>query len=241
MNYKFDKYKREGEYSFSLGIFPTFELLKNKLDKVVCVLVHSKLNKSDDTKKLLNICKENSIKIIEDDKQIGKLSDKDNCYVVGVFKKYKSRSTGNKHIVLDNPSDMGNLGTIMRTMLGFGIRDLIVTTPCADYFNPKVVRASMGAVFSLNIIEYSSIEDYIKENTFDKFFFMLNGKKNLGDFETPRENYSLIFGNEARGLDNSLLNEKGTSVVIKHTDNIDSLNLPISVGMAIYEFNRKTF
>ena len=189
--------------------------------------------------KLFDICKKHNVKVIEDDKQIGKLSDKDNCFVIGVFKKYKNQLSGNKHIVLDNPSDMGNLGTIMRTMLGFGIRDLIVTTPCADYFNPKVVRASMGAVFSLNIIEYLSIEDYIKENTFDKFFFMLNGKKNLGDFETPRENYSLIFGNEARGLDNDLLNEKGTSVLIKHTNNIDSLNLPISVGMAIYEFNHK--
>jgi TrmH family RNA methyltransferase len=48
----------------------------------------------------------------------------------------------------------------------------------------------------------------------------------------------LVFGNEAKGLDDSFLKE-GTSVVIKHTNNIDSLNLPIAVGIAIYEFSKK--
>ena len=68
---------------------------------------------------------------------------------------------------------------------------------------------------------------------------MLNGENNLGNFETPNENYALVFGNEARGLDDRLLKANGKSVLIKHTNNIDSLNLPISVGMAIYEFNHK--
>lgn len=236
---KFDKYKRESEYSFSLGIFPTFELIKKKTKQVECVFVHSKLKQGEDIDKLFAICKKFSIDVIQDDKQIGKLSDKDNCYVVGVFRKYKSKLVGNKHIVLDNPSDMGNLGTIMRTMLGFGIKDLIVTTPCVDYFSPKVVRASMGAVFSLNIVEYENIDKYLQSNKLSKYFFMLNGKNNLGEFITPNDNYALVFGNEARGLDNKLLEADGKSVVIKHTDNIDSLNLPISVGMAIYEFNRQ--
>lgn len=236
---KFDKYKRDGEYSFSLGIFPTFELINKRPGQVECVLVHSKLKQGEDIDKLFAVCKKHNIEIVQDDKQINKLSDKDNCFVIGVFRKYSSSLVGNKHIVLDNPSDMGNLGTIMRTMLGFGIKDLVVTTPCVDYFNPKVVRASMGAIFSLNIKEYDSIDDYLNSNSFDKYFFMLNGKYNLGNFETPNDNYALVFGNEARGLDNRLLDAKGQSVVIKHTNNIDSLNLPISVGMAIYEFNHK--
>lgn len=67
---------------------------------------------------------------------------------------------------------------------------------------------------------------------------MLNGKNELEKFYAPSDNYSLIFGNEARGLDGNLI-DKGESVVIRHTKNIDSLNLPISVGMAIYEFNKR--
>ena len=234
---KFDKYKRESEYSFSLGIFPTFELINKKTEQVECVFVHSKLKHGEDIDKLFKLCKKHNIEVIQDDKQISKLSDKDNCFVVGVFRKYSNKLQGNRHVVLDNPSDMGNIGTIMRTMLGFGVKDLVVITPCVDYFSPKVVRASMGAVFSLNVVEFSSIDEYLNSNNLDKYFFMLNGKYNLGSFETPKDNYALVFGNEARGLDNRLLNANGKSVVIKHTDNIDSLNLPISVGMAIYEFN----
>ena len=149
---KFEKYRRELNISYSLGIFPTFELVKQKSEQVLCVITHSKLIKSDDVKKLFDMCKNANIEIIEDDKSINKISNKENCFVVGVFKKYTSLQKGDKQIVLDNPSDMGNLGTIMRTMLGFGIVDLIITKPCADIFNPKVIRASMGAIFSLNIV-----------------------------------------------------------------------------------------
>lgn len=237
---KFEKYKKDGDMSFSLGIFPTFELVNKKPDQVKCVLVHSKLKHGTDIDKLFDICKENNIPVLEDDKQINKLSDKDNCFVVGVFKKYQSNLSGNKHVVLDNPSDMGNLGTIIRTMLGFGLKDLVVITPCVDYFNPKVVRASMGAVFSMNIVEYPSLDDYLKSNNLKKYFFMLNGQQYLGNFETPKDRYALIFGNEARGLDNKYLDAEGESVLIKHTNNIDSLNLSISVGMAVYEFNHNS-
>ncbi len=235
---KYVKYTKESVVSYTFGLFPTFELLKHKLEQVECVITHSKLKTdSEDIKKLLNICKTNNISIFEDDKTINRLSDKENCFIVGVFRKYKSVSNCDKHIVLDNPSDMGNLGTIMRTMLGFGVTDLFVTTPCVDYFNPKVIRASMGAIFSLDVVELNNIYEYLNSSDKEKFLFMLNGKQNLGSFNTPKTNYALIFGNEARGLDKELVNA-GKSVLIKHQNTIDSLNLPISVGMAIYEFNK---
>lgn len=238
---RYEKYKKESDVSYSFGLFPTFELVKNKPEQIECVITHSKLKKdSEDVVKLFDILKNLNIEVVEDDKTINRLSDKENCYIIGVFKKYFAKISGTKHVVLDNPSDMGNLGTIMRTMLGFDIKNLIVTTPCVDYFNPKVVRASMGAVFSLNIVEFKDINEYLNSNKLEKYLFMLNGKNELGKFEAPKNNYALIFGNEARGLDKSLISA-GKSVVIKHGNNIDSLNLPISVGVAIFEFNKNNF
>ena len=173
----------------------------------------------------------------QDDRVINKISNKENCFVVGVFKKFNGKSSSDKHIVLVNPSDAGNMGTIMRTMLGFDITNLIVVRPCVDVFNPKVVRASMGAIFSLNIEEFENIDEYLKSNQNKKYFFMLNGKKILGNFKNTFEKFDLVFGNEASGLPEHLLNVD-ESVVIQHSKNIDSLNLPISVAMAIYEFNK---
>lgn len=235
---KFEKYDKNGEVSYSLGAYPTFELVKNKPKQVVCVLVHSKANATDELNKLKNLCKQNGIEIYEDDKSINRLSPKENCFVVGVFKKYSSSLSADKQIVLYNPSDMGNLGTIMRSMLGFGYTDLAIIKPAVDPFNPKVVRASMGAIFMLNVVEFEDVESYLKSNNFTKYFFMLNGKNQLGKFVCPIKNYALVFGNEAHGLPQNLLTA-GESVRIVHNNKIDSLNLPISVGMAIYEFNRE--
>ena len=239
-NFKIEKYKKESDYSFSFGAFPTFELIKNKPEQVVCLLLHSKLKISDDIQKLIDLCKSLKIEIKYDDKTINKIADKENCFVVGVFKKFVGKNVADTHIVLVNPSDMGNIGTIMRTMLGFGITNLNIVKPCVDVFNPKVVRASMGAIFSLNIVEFENVEEYLNSNNNKKYFFMLNGKKQLGRFNNEHKLFDLVFGNEASGLPEHLLNHD-ESVVIKHSNKIDSLNLPISVAMAIYEFNSKNF
>ena len=235
---KIEKYNKDRDYSFAFGAFPTFELIKNKSEQMICLLLHSKLKQTEDIKELIKLCNKKNIPIHNDDKVINKIVDKENCFVVGVFKKYSSNPQNGKHLVLVNPSDMGNMGTILRSALGFGYENINIIKPCVDIFNPKVVRASMGALFSLNICFYETVEDYLKSNKNKKYFFMLNGKKVLGKFETPTDNYDIVFGNEASGLPEWLINED-ESVVIKHASKIDSLNLPISVGMAMYEFNRK--
>lgn len=238
MEFKIEKYKKENDYSFTFGAFPTFELIKNKPNHAVCLLLHSKLKVSEDIQKLISLCDNLKIEIKYDDKTINKIADKENCFVVGVFKKFVGKNADDKHIVLVNPSDAGNIGTIMRTMLGFDMKNLIIVRPCVDVFNPKVVRASMGAIFSLNIVEFDNVDDYLKSNRNKKYFFMLNGKKSLGNFKNEHEKYDLVFGNEASGLPEHLI-DVDESVVINHSKNIDSLNLPISVAMAIYEFNKK--
>lgn len=238
LNFRLEKYNKDKEYSYTFGAFPTFELVKNRTKQVHAVLVHSKLKVSEDIQKLFELCKEQGIEVLQDDKTISRVTDKENCFVVGVFKKYDCKSTQNNRVVLVNPSDMGNMGTIMRTMLGFGVNELIVVRPCVDVFNPKVVRASMGALFSLNIVEVDSVQDYLKMSKNKKYFFMLNGKQTLGEFLPTKYKFDLVFGNEASGLPDELLDED-ESVVIRHSKNIDSLNLPISVGIALYEFSKK--
>ena len=57
--------------------------------------------------------------------------------------------------------DMGNLGIIMRTLLAFGYKDLAIVLTAADRFNPKTVRASMGAMFSIRIPEYNTFDEYL--------------------------------------------------------------------------------
>lgn len=231
-------YKKDVGYSYTLGAFPTYELLKARPEIVQKVVVHSSYTDQENLEKL---CDTNNIPIEINDKLLRKISDKENCYVAGIFNKYSDELRADRpHIVLVNPSNMGNLGTIIRTAVGFGIYDLAIILPGADIFNPKTVRASMGALFRLNHHLYSSFEEYQKEFRNHEFFtFMLNGEKPLTIKDCPKaELFSLIFGNEATGLDDSFL-EVGTSIIIPQSPDVDSLNLTIAVGIGAYVFTNQ--
>ena len=236
-----EKYKKDLNYSYTFGIFPTFELIKNTPEYVQKIMIHEKLKITQDIQNLINICKNKEIPVEFCTKQIEKLTDKENTLIVGVFNKFNSKIINNKnHIVLVNPSDMGNLGTIFRTSLGFNVTNIAIIKPCADIFNPKTIRASMGAIFSLNIELFDSFDDYfIKNKNQNMFPFMLQSNCPLQsiDDSVKKQPFSLIFGNEGSGLDEKFLSI-GKSIIIKHSNNIDSLNLPISVSIALYEFTK---
>lgn len=237
MDYK--KYKREDSISYCFGGFPTYELLKNKSEVVKEILIHEKIEDNEQTSSILSLAKKHNIKITKNGKLIEKLAQKGNVYIVGVFCKYEQKvDNSSNQVLLVNPSDMGNLGTIMRVMLGFGYTNLSIIKPCIDIFDPKVIRASMGSIFSMNIELFDSIEDFELVNSNYQYPFMLKAKTNLQELATRQTPHTLIFGNEAHGLNDLYLN-KGTPLLIKHSDKIDSLNLSMSVGIALYEFSKK--
>lgn len=232
------KYRKKDVRSYCFGAFPTFELLQARPEAAEMILVHSNA-KTELQDKLKRECEKAGVKILHSDKCVEKVRDKDNCLVVGVFQKYHCKlDHGANHVVLVNPGDMGNLGTIIRSCVGFGITNLAIIEPAADIFHPDTVRASMGALFKINFEMFPCFDRYDQEygEAREHYPFMLNGKYPLGTFEHPADkSYSLIFGNEASGLDAGYLHV-GKSVVIPHTHSIDSLNLSLAAGIGIYEF-----
>ena len=231
------KYKKEDLESYTLGTTLTLELLNKKREYVTRVYIHSKQEHNDIYNKIVKICNDSNIEIIASDKIINLLSDKENCYVIGVFKKFTTNISSNEnHIVLVNPSNMGNLGTIIRSSVGFGINNLIIIKPAVDIFNPKVIRSSMGAIFNVNFVYYDNFKEYIDSYKRNYYPFMLKAKNTL-DRVQKKEPYSLIFGPEASGLDDEFLNI-GTPILIKHKNTIDSLNLDNAVSIALYEFTK---
>lgn len=228
-------YKKGVDYSYTLGAFPTIELLKCRPACVREVYVHSTF---PDTKTIEELCREKNILVTVSDKTIARLSDKENCFVVGVFEKYKERlSPKSPHIVLVNPSNQGNLGTILRTAAAMGIYDIAIITPAVDAFHPKSVRASMGALFRLRHACFESFEDYRKQYpAHEVFCFMLTGEKQITVTDVSRpELFSLVFGNEAAGLPDCFA-EYGTSILIPQSESVDSLNLTIAVGIGSFCF-----
>ena len=138
--------------------------------------------------------------------------------------------------LLHQPGDSGNVGTILRTALGFGIEDVALIRPCVDVFDPKTVRASMGSLFRLRVRVYPDFETYREEmGERDYYPFMLDASIPLTEaLEQPvRSRRTLIFGNEGHGLP-PFFASVGQPVRIPSNEKVDSLNLAIAAGIGIY-------
>jgi RNA methyltransferase, TrmH family len=233
-----EKYHKDLPYSYAPGIFPSMEAVLNRPECVTRLLVSSKAGGSEGVCKLRDACSRQNIRCEEADKALAQLSGKDNCYAAVVFNKvYSEPAAGNSHVMLYTPSDSGNIGTVFRTALGFGLRDFAVIRPAADFYDPHTVRASMGAVFSLNVREYDTFEEYRVNFPGNELYpFMLDGSVALEPAARgARSPYTLIFGNEGAGLPGEFA-YCGKPVRINHNRAIDSLNLSVAAAIGIYAF-----
>ncbi|MBL8153916.1 MAG: TrmH family RNA methyltransferase [Anaerolineae bacterium] len=234
------KYDRDDPHGYSFGVFPTIEMLRHQAGRVREVLLHSSGERNAGIGQIRALCEPLGIPVRVDDKLVERLSAKENTYAVGVFEKYRSPlQAAATHVVIVEPADMGNLGTILRTLLAFGARDLGLIQPAVDCFDPRVVRASMGALFLVNVAYFETFGAY--QAAFGGsgrrlYAFMSDGATALPDtqFDTP---YTLIFGNESRGLPESF-RQAGVSVAIPQSDAVDSLNLAVAVGIGLYAASR---
>ena len=142
-------YKSELDYAYAPGIFPAMECLLHRADCARRLLLHTKAAGTEGAEKLIALAQRHHVRVEEADKALARVSGKENCFAAVVFTKFQDTLNGDKpHVVLHNPSDCGNVGTILRTALGFGVEDVALIRPCVDLFDPRVVRASMGSMFS---------------------------------------------------------------------------------------------
>jgi TrmH family RNA methyltransferase len=237
-DFRLKRYQKEFEYSYASGVFATLELITHRPEDALKVVITDKSNRNEGVAKLHDVCAARGIPVETDDKTIERVAGKESHLALGVFRKYQSRMDAERnHVALVNPADMGNLGTIARTMIGFGFDQLAVIRPAADLFDPKAIRASMGAIFQLSFETFDTFEAYRAAYPRTIYALMTDGAVSIhaARFEAP---YALVFGNESSGLPESFAS-MGTSISIPHSDRVDSLNLSIAVGIALYEAARK--
>jgi TrmH family RNA methyltransferase len=238
---KIKKYQKKYDFSYALGIYPVIDLLKYRSNEIITIFLKStaETKEKERVEEIKKLCEKKNVPLNISDKSINKIAKKENTYTMGVFRKYETElSKDDDHLVLVEPRNMGNIGTIIRTMLGFKFKDLVLIGDSADIFDPKVVRSTMGALFRINFKYFDNIQEYIsKYSNYNLYPFMLDGEKDIRDveFKSP---LSLIQGNESRGLDESFKN-LGQSVYIPHSEDIDSLNLAVATSIGLWEVRRK--
>ena len=235
---KLEPYSRKLPYSYALGVFPCLQLMEACPERARRLLLHPQGLGSEGVEKLRARCREAGVREELAERVLKRESRKDNCFAALVFEKFESElDPAANHAVLCQISDSGNLGTAMRSLLAFGVRDLALIRPCADVFEPHALRASMGAFCKLRVRTYDRFEDYRAGYPSRALYpFMLDGAMPLNAAARAAEPpFSLVFGNEASGLPPEFANY-GQSVMIPQSPDVDSLNLAVALSVGTYVF-----
>ncbi len=140
-------------------------------------------------------------------------------------------------LLLDEIQDPGNLGTIFRTARASGVSGIFLTSKSVSITNTKVIRASMGSIFTVPFVDNIKINDaisYLKNSHVT--IAAADAKSGLDLFKT---NYSLpvcfVLGSEAHGLQEDILKRSDTVLAIPMINPIESLNLSVSASILMYD------
>ena len=233
MNFRLKRYKKDFDHSYAFGVFPTLELLEHQPEDVLGVVVNQQGLENSGVAKIKDLCQSYAIPFELQQKSFVRIGARENDYATAVFRKNEpGLDSSTNHVILVNPSGMGNIGSIIRTMLGFSFLDLAIIGSSADLFHPDLVRASMGAFFKIRFQRFKDFKNYQIDFPRNFYLLMTDGRCSLPDsyFKPP---YGLVFGPEGAGLSQDY-HHYGTTIKIPQDDTIDSLNLAVSVAVTLY-------
>lgn len=182
------------------------------------------------TKELKNI--DSAVKIYQvTDEIIEKISNEKNPEGIVAICKFpnweKDYSKYKKIVYLDDVSDPGNMGTIIRTALAFNYDAVVLSKNCVDIYNPKVITAARGAIFLLPIFN----DDLGRFSNKKIIVSALSDKAVSLEKVNKKDDFVLVLGNEAHGVSEDTLKMANQVVKIDISDSIDSLNVAIAGGI----------
>lgn len=143
-------------------------------------------------------------------------------------------------ILVEGIEKPGNLGAILRSCEAFGIDALIVTESKTDFYNPNVIRSSVGCLFGMNLFSVgnSEAQQYLEKHDFKIYSTYMDEEAIQIDKVELTERIAIIFGTEHSGLGNFWL-DNSKNILIPMSGTIDSLNLSNAVAIGCYEINRQ--
>jgi TrmH family RNA methyltransferase len=143
-------------------------------------------------------------------------------------------------LALDGIQDPGNLGTILRTADSANLKQIILSGDCADPYNPKVVRSTMGAIFRMNMVTTPNLLktlQEIKRHKFEIIVTSLETQKSIYDISYHKK--VVVIGNEANGVTKEVQELADKKVKIPMLGKTESLNASVAAGIMIYEYVRE--
>ena len=154
--------------------------------------------------------------------------------IIGICEQRQSQDYGNNLLVVDKINHPGNLGTIIRSAVAFNV-DTIIINESVDVYNQKVIQATQGMIFHINIIRSSldNIIDELKNKDYQIIGTDVREGINLDEFKA-KEKHALLVGNEGNGLDDDILNKCDVKINIEMNNKCESLNVGVATGIILH-------
>lgn len=156
--------------------------------------------------------------------------------VVGVCKKLSDKEIGNKVLLLEDIQDPGNLGTIIRSSVAFGVDTVVLSNNTVDLYNDKVLRSSEGMVFHIDIVKRDVYElvDLLHAKGYKVYGTKVDGGTDLKNV-TVSDKCVIVMGNEGNGVSSKLLDKCDEYIYINMNNDCESLNVGVATSIILYE------
>ncbi|MDD3232341.1 MAG: RNA methyltransferase [Clostridia bacterium] len=159
--------------------------------------------------------------------------------IIGIFELQKTslKTPNGNFLVLDCIQDAGNVGTLLRSALGAGFKDVYLLN-CAQISNMKTVRSSMGAIFKLNVYQTTKAEflEFFKNISYPLYSADLGGK-NIFDFKFKIP-CGIALGNEGSGLSHEIKGLSVDTISIPIDANLESLNVGVAGSIIMFQIKK---
>ena len=159
--------------------------------------------------------------------------------IIGICKYFEESNNdyGKKIVVLDDLQDPGNVGTIIRSALGFGVDSVVLSNNSVDIYNEKVIRATQGAIFKVKVFRENIINtiEKVKNEGIKVYGTSLENGNNLNSFEKTNQ-YCLVLGNEGNGVSKEILDICDENIFIEMNKELESLNVAIAGAIIMHYF-----
>lgn len=197
--------------------------------------------------KLINQLKADNIELIAITEELcDRVSDVENSQgIIAVVKRpeyelkdlLKQEQKDTFLLIIDRLQDPGNLGTIIRTADAAGVDGIIMTKGTVNFYNQKVIRATMGSLFrtpAVSVNEFDKLKEFLTKQEVKLFATALEGEKNYFDADYTG-NVALVVGNEAHGVRDELIALADETIKIPLRGGAESLNAAIATAIVTYE------
>ena len=160
--------------------------------------------------------------------------------IAAVVRTMEQSARGKHIVVLDGVQDPGNVGTIIRTADAAGLDGVLLSTQCADVFSPKVLRATMGSIFRMNLRTTDDLPGELTKLR-EKGYSILSSQLDGTPFyerQDVAERFALIIGNEGNGVSEQVQQTATHRVRLPMRGGAESLNAAIAAAIMMYELMR---